>query len=419
LTEQTFAGFGLAAPLEKALAATGFAAPTPIQAGAIPPQMAGRDVIGLAETGTGKTAAFVLPMLHALLNGRPQPKSARALILSPTRELAVQIEETIRALRGTSRISTVLVLGGTSRSAQVRALARGVDIVIATPGRLLDLVDEGCVSFADTRILVLDEADRMLDMGFIKPVQQIVRLCHRDRRTALFSATMPAEVESLAASLLRDPVRVEVSPPGKTVQAIRQSVELVDTGAKRSRLAAILTGDGVGKAIVFTRTKRGADRVAENLEKDGIPAAAIHGNKSQNARQRALDEFRTGKARVLVASDIAARGIDVKDITHVVQYDMPDEPEAYVHRIGRTGRNGAEGIAIALCAPDERAKLKAVEKLTRSRLLPEGAAESRPQANGGRPPAAQARHYGTPRPAGTARPQRRRRGSREEAAARG
>lgn len=418
MTDQNFAGFGLAAPLQKALDAAGFTVPTPIQAGAIPPQMEGRDVIGLAETGTGKTAAFVLPMLHALLSGgKPQPKTARALILSPTRELAVQIEETIRALRGASRVSTVLVLGGTSRAAQIRALARGVDVVIATPGRLLDLVDEGCVSFAETKILVLDEADRMLDMGFIKPVQQIVRLLHRGRRTALFSATMPAEVESLAASLLKDPVRVEVSPPGKTVQAIHQSVELVDTGAKRGRLAAILSGEGVGKAIVFTRTKRGADRVAENLEKDGIPAAAIHGNKSQNARQRALDDFRTGKARVLVASDIAARGIDVKDITHVVQYDMPDEPEAYVHRIGRTGRNGAEGIAIALCAPDERAKLKAVEKLTRTRLLPEGVAE--PPTQGPRQGTPQARRQ-SPRPAGgERRPARRRRAPREESFARG
>lgn len=377
----TFTGFGLAEPLVAGLARTGFTEPTPIQAQAIAPQMAGRDLLGIAQTGTGKTAAFGLPMLNELLalRGRPAPKTARALILAPTRELAVQIQETLRSLAGGARLSMLLVLGGTSRPAQIRTLSRGVDIVIATPGRLTDLADDGHVRFDETVIFVLDEADRMLDMGFVKPVQAIARRLHPRRRTALFSATMPREVEALAAGLLTDPLRVEVAPPGETVPQIAQSVELLDKGAKRARLAEIVSAPEAGRVIVFARTKRGADRVAENLVKDGIEAEAIHGNKAQNARQRALKAFSSGRVKVLVATDIASRGIDVKDITHVVQFDLPDEPEAYVHRIGRTGRNGAEGIAITLCAPDERDKLRAVEKVTRSRLLPEGAREERPR----------------------------------------
>lgn len=389
LTHTDFNGFGLAQPLIDGLNKSGFNTPTPIQAQAIGPAMEGRDVLGLAQTGTGKTAAFGLPMLHHLLqmNTRPSPKTCRALILAPTRELAVQIQETLRALAGGARLTMLLVLGGTSRSAQVRTLARGVDILVATPGRLTDLMDDGHVRFDETSIFVLDEADRMLDMGFIKPVQTIARKLHPRRRTALFSATMPKEVEGLAAGLLNDPIRVEVAPPGKTIVKINQSVELMPHGEKRARLAQIVTGPDAGRVIVFARTKRGADRVAENLIKDGIQADAIHGNKAQNARQRALKAFADGRVRVLVATDIAARGIDVKDITHVVQYDLPDEPEAYVHRIGRTGRNGAEGTAIAFCSPDERDKLKSVEKLTRLSLTPEGAEPAPRKAKGpSRPP---------------------------------
>jgi ATP-dependent RNA helicase RhlE len=385
LTNKNFADFGLARPLLDALARTGFTTPTPIQMQAIGPQMAGRDILGIAQTGTGKTAAFGLPILHAILGlqGRPAARTCRALILAPTRELAVQIEANLRAFAGGARLSTLLILGGLSRNGQIRAMERGVDVVIATPGRLIDLMDARAIRLDETRFVVLDEADRMLDMGFIKPVRRIVASLHPRRQSALFSATMPAEVEALAASLLQDPVRVAVAPQATTIPRIAQSVELVSTGDKRARLAALITGPEVGRTIVFARTKRGADRVAANLVKDGIAAEVIHGNKAQNARQRALTQFRTGQVQVLVATDIVARGIDVPGISHVVNYDLPDEPEAYVHRIGRTGRNGAEGTAVTLCAPDEIAKLRAVEKVTRSSLLgheghgrpaPEGAA---------------------------------------------
>jgi ATP-dependent RNA helicase RhlE len=266
-----------------------------------------------------------------------------------------------------------------SRSAQVRAMARGVDVVVATPGRLTDLMDDRSIVLDQTRFVVLDEADRMLDMGFIQPVRKIVAALHPRRQSALFSATMPAEVAGLAAQFLKDPVRVEVAPQATTIERIDQRVEPVETARKRGRLVELVTGPGVGRTIVFARTKRGADRVAQNLVKDGVAAEVIHGNKAQNARQRALNAFRNGQARVLVATDIVARGIDVPGVTHVVNYDLPDEPEAYVHRIGRTGRNGAEGVAVTLCAPDELKKLRAVEKLIRVRLLEGGGDEPRPQ----------------------------------------
>ncbi len=371
MTVQTFAEFGLAQPLLDALARTGFNTPTPIQAQAIAPQMAGRDILGVAQTGTGKTAAFGLPILHHILGmqGRPSPKACRALILAPTRELAVQIEQSFRAFAGGARLTTLLILGGMSRNHQIRMLGRGVDVVIATPGRLIDLMDEKAIRLDETKFVVLDEADRMLDMGFIQPVRRVVAALHPRRQSALFSATMPPEVKVLAESLLRDPVRVEVAPQATTADRTEQRVELIEGGAKRARLAAILREPDTSLTIVFARTKRGADRVAENLEKDGIPAEVIHGNKAQNARQRALDAFRSGRVKVLVATDIVARGIDVPGVTHVINYDLPDEAESYVHRVGRTGRNGAEGIAITLCAPDEIKKLRAVEKITRSSLL--------------------------------------------------
>ncbi|MEM7423499.1 MAG: DEAD/DEAH box helicase [Pseudomonadota bacterium] len=378
MTQDKWAGIGLADRFVATLIRGGLTGPTPIQAQAISPQINGKDILGLAQTGSGKTAAFVLPLLQGLaaMKGRPRPRTARALIMVPTRELAAQIDDTARKLAGGLRISTVLVLGGMSRMAQIRALERGVDIVIATPGRLADLMHARHVRFDETGILILDEADRMLDMGFAKQVQAIAATLNPRRRTALFSATMPGEVSALANGLLRDPVRVEVARSGETVPEIEQSVELLAHGAKRARLAEILSGPEMSRAIVFTRTKRGADRVTENLEKDGVPANAIHGNKSQNARQRALDAFRSGRTRVLVASDIASRGIDVPGISHVVQYDLPDEPEAYVHRIGRTGRAGETGVAIALCSPEEGDKLRAIERLTKLSLAPD--AETRP-----------------------------------------
>jgi len=390
VTTSTFAAFGLAEPLTHGLARVGFEKPTPIQAQAIAPQLAGRDILGIAQTGTGKTAAFALPILHQLLEvgTRPAPKTCRALVLAPTRELAVQIDASFRALAGGARLTTLLILGGMSRSAQVRAIARGVDVVVATPGRLTDLMDDRLIVLDQTRFVVLDEADRMLDMGFIQPVRKIVGALHPRRQSALFSATMPAEVATLAAQFLKDPVRVEVAPQATTVERTEQRVEPTETGAKRGRLVELVTGPGVGRTIVFARTKRGADRVAQNLVKDGVAADVIHGNKAQNARQRALNAFRNGQVRVLVATDIAARGIDVPGITHVVNYDLPDEPEAYVHRIGRTGRNGADGTAITLCAPDELKKLRAIEKLTRQSLLA-----------GGEPP-----HPGPARPRTEAKP---------------
>jgi ATP-dependent RNA helicase RhlE len=346
-----FSELGLSDALVASLGKAGFSTPTPIQAKAIPPQLAGRDILGIAQTGSGKTAAFGLPILAGLaaLDGRIEPRTTRALILAPTRELAVQIEEMLRILAGGMRLSTVLVLGGVSRHAQVTRLQRGVDVVIATPGRLKDLVDDKKLRLDHTRWLVLDEADRMLDMGFIKPVREIAARIGSRRQTALFSATMAPEIAALAAGLLRDPVRVEATPPATTVSTIDQRVILTPAKGKRAELNRLLADPGLEKVLVFARTKHGADRVAKQLTLDGHDVMAIHGNKSQNARQAALKGFAEGRVRLLVATDIAARGIDVAGITHVVNFDLPDDPENYVHRIGRTGRNGASGVAITLC----------------------------------------------------------------------
>ena len=365
-----FAALGISGALLKATNGTGFTVPKPIQVQAIPAQLAGRDILGIAQTGSGKTAAFSLPILARIagLGNKRLPRTARALVLAPTRELAVQIEETIRNLSKGLHISTALVLGGVSRYSQVKRMAQGVDILIATPGRLTDLVREGEISLAETRWLVLDEADRMLDMGFIHDVKRIAKATHRDRQTALFSATMPAEIEELARGLLKDPVRVEVAPQGTTAGEIRQSIVMARTKQKRKILADMLADGAMRSVLVFARTKHGADRVTKDLERDGFEAAVIHGNKSQNARQKALNGFRDGKVRILVATDIAARGIDVPGISHVVNFDLPDEAESYVHRIGRTGRNGADGIAVTLCDPSENAKLRQVERVIRMKL---------------------------------------------------
>jgi ATP-dependent RNA helicase RhlE len=368
---QNFADLGLPAHIIASLDAAGFTVPTPIQAKAIPHQLAGKDILGIAQTGSGKTAAFGLPIIAgiAALKGRANPMTTRALILAPTRELAVQIEEVLLKLSAGMRLSTVLVLGGVSRHNQIQKIAKGVDVVIATPGRLQDLLDDRKLKLNETRWLVLDEADRMLDMGFIRPVKAIAAAIGPRRQTALFSATMAPEIAELAKGLLNNPVRVEASPPATTVTTIDQRVILAGSKAKRGVLNELLADETLNRVIVFARTKHGADRVVKNLTIDGHDAAAIHGNKSQNARQAALKGFSSGKVRILVATDIAARGIDVPDISHVINYELPDDAENYVHRIGRTGRNGASGAAITLCDGTERSKLRDVERLIR-RTLP-------------------------------------------------
>jgi ATP-dependent RNA helicase RhlE len=365
-----FAKLGITGQLLKATAAAGFDAPKPIQEQAIPPFLAGRDVLGVAQTGSGKTAAFSLPILTKIvaLGTKRLPKTARALILAPTRELAVQIEDTIKVLAKGLHLSTGLVLGGVSRSSQVRKIAPGIDILVATPGRLTDLVRERDLNLSETRWLVLDEADRMLDMGFINDVRRIAKAVHRDKQTALFSATMPKEIEELARGIMKDPVHVEVSPQGTTASEIKQSIVMARLKQKRKVLSDMLADTAMSSVIVFARTKHGADRVVRDLERDGFNAAVIHGNKSQNARQKALNGFRDGSVRILVATDIAARGIDVPGISHVVNFDLPDEAESYVHRIGRTGRNGADGIAVTLVDPSETSKLRQVERIIRMKL---------------------------------------------------
>jgi ATP-dependent RNA helicase RhlE len=364
----TFADLGLTPPLLKALAAEGYTTPTPIQAQAIPPVAAGRDLVGIAQTGTGKTAAFALPILQRLAasNARPAPRACRALILAPTRELATQITDSFGSYGRNHRLSRQVVFGGVSLNNQIRALHMGVDILVATPGRLLDLIDRRALSIANVEIVVLDEADHMLDLGFIHAIRKITKMLPARRQTLLFSATMPAAIQEIADALLTDPVRVAVTPVAKTADKVAQSVIMVDQSGKGALLAALANERDVTRGIVFSRTKHGADRIVKVLAKDGIEAVAIHGNKSQNQRERALDGFRSGRIRLLVATDIAARGIDVDGLSHVFNYDLPDVPETYVHRIGRTARAGATGIAIAFCAKDEVSNLRAIERLTKT-----------------------------------------------------
>ena len=364
-----FAALGLIAPLCIALKSQGYGTPTPIQERAIPQLLQGRDLLGLAQTGTGKTAAFALPILQ-MLSAQPVQghRFPRALILAPTRELAVQIGESFATYGAQLNLRHTVILGGVSHSSQQRALAKGVDIIVATPGRLLDHVRQRQARLDRISHFVLDEADRMLDMGFIRDVQKIAALLPRTRQSLLFSATMPRDVEHLAASLLREPARVEITPQSTTVEKVDQSVHFVTAAAKRSVLLKLLDDRAMRRVLVFTRTKRGADRVAAHLDAAAIPSDAIHGNKSQNARQRALENFRSGRCRVLVATDIAARGIDVDDVTHVVNFELPNEPESYVHRIGRTARAGASGVAISLCDRSERNFLRDIERITRQRL---------------------------------------------------
>ncbi|MFV2093498.1 MAG: DEAD/DEAH box helicase [Hyphomicrobiales bacterium] len=350
----------------RALNAQNYTTPTPIQAEAIPPLLLGRDLLGIAQTGTGKTAAFALPLLDKLskIGSRPKPRTARALILAPTRELAGQIADSFRLYGQHLNLSFAVVFGGVKQGPQIRALARGVDVLIATPGRLMDHMAQGNVRLGDVRTLVLDEADRMLDMGFVRDVRKIVRDLPDERQTVFLSATMPREVEKLAREILGDAVRVEVTPKVVTVAKVEQIVHFVDGSAKRSLLTKLLEDPDMDRVIVFTRTKHGANKVTAFLQKADIHTSAIHGNKSQAARQKALDGFKSGRLRVLVATDIAARGIDVADVSHVVNYEIPNEPETYVHRIGRTARAGAAGVAISLCDPSEKGYLVRIDRLT-------------------------------------------------------
>jgi ATP-dependent RNA helicase RhlE len=359
-----FSELGLNPKLLEALSQEGYTTPTPIQAQAIPHLLRGRDLLGLAQTGTGKTAAFLLPILHRLAaERRPAPaRCANVLILAPTRELASQIDQSIAAYGQKLNVTHTVVFGGVSQFHQVKAMSRGVDFLVATPGRLLDLISQGFIDLGATGVLVLDEADQMLDMGFVKPIRQAVAMLPANHQTLLFSATMPPAIATLAASLLRDPARVEVTPPATTVARIGQTVMFTDAENKLALMQMLVKPAKVSRAIVFTLTKSTANKVAEALTAAGDPAAAIHGNKSQGQRERALAGFKSGAVRVLVATDLASRGIDVDDVSHVFNFDMPNIPESYVHRIGRTARAGREGLAVSLCEPQHRAWLHAIER---------------------------------------------------------
>jgi superfamily II DNA/RNA helicase len=364
----TFAEFGLAEPITRALREENYVTPTPIQAQTIPIALSGRDVIGIAQTGTGKTAAFALPILNHLFANRrrPERKSARVLVLSPTRELSGQIADSFRTYGKYMRpLDVALAIGGVPINRQIRALQRGVEVLVATPGRLLDLVGQRAVDLAGVEVLVLDEADRMLDMGFIHDIKRIVAMLPKNRQTLFFSATMPQQIVQLAGSMLKEPERVAVTPQSSTAERIAQRVIHVDKPAKCALLAEVLKSEPVDRVLVFTRTKHGADKVVRSLQKAGFSAEAIHGNKSQNQRERVLGAFRSGELRTLIATDIAARGIDVDGVSHVVNYDLPNVPESYVHRIGRTARAGAEGIAISFCDHEERGYLRDIERLIR------------------------------------------------------
>jgi ATP-dependent RNA helicase RhlE len=366
-----FAELGLIDPIARAVAAEGYLEPTPIQAKAIPHVLAGKDLLGLAQTGTGKTAAFALPILQRLAGGAVKPRHARpirCLVLTPTRELAAQIAESFTTYGKHLPLRNFVIFGGVGMDAQKRALREGMDILVATPGRLLDLASQKLVDLSPLEVFVLDEADRMLDMGFIHDVRKVIALLPRQRQTLFFSATMPREAQDLANHILKNPETVAVVPPATTAEKVDQEVYFVEKSDKRSLLVDVLRETAMRRVLVFSRTKHGANRIAEHLEKAGIYAEAIHGNKSQNARERALANFKTGRTRVLVATDIAARGIDIDDVTHVINFDVPEVPETYVHRIGRTARAGASGMALTFCEVEERADFRNIEKLTRQEI---------------------------------------------------
>ena len=415
MSTNNFQSLNLIAPILNALEKKGYTDPTPIQAQAIPHLLEGRDFLGIAQTGTGKTAAFALPILNNLAKTRCEVKAKRmrVLILTPTRELASQIADNINTYGKGLGLKHTVIFGGVGENPQIAAMQKGMDIVVATPGRLLDLTNQGFVNYDDLEVFVLDEADRMLDMGFINDIKNIIRRLPKKRQTLFFSATMPLSITSLANSILTDPVRVEITPQSTTVEKIAQKVMFVDKSNKTLLLKSILEDEEAKSVLVFCKMKHGANRVEDFLNSAGIKAEAIHGNKSQSARERALQNFRDGKSRVLVATDIAARGIDIPSVTHVINYDLPQEPESYVHRIGRTARAGREGIAIAFCDPMERSLLKAVEKAIK-RPIPvdnahayfgvEGVAVHRKISSGrtaaaGRPAAS--RHSSESRPTGS------------------
>ena len=367
----SFQDFGLADPISRALKEENYRTPTPIQAQTIPLALAGKDIVGIAQTGTGKTAAFALPILHRLLNNRTRPiaKTCRVLVLSPTRELSGQILDSFNAYGRHIRLSSALAIGGVPMGRQVRAVMPGLEVLVATPGRLLDLVQSNGLKLSSVEFLVLDEADRMLDMGFINDIRKVVAKLPVKRQTLFFSATMPKDIAELADSMLRDPARVAVTPVSSTAERIRQRIIQVDFSAKPALLTKLLKEEPIDRALVFTRTKHGADKVVKTLAKAGIASNAIHGNKSQNHRERTLAQFRSGEIRTLVATDIAARGIDVDGISHVINFDLPNVPETYVHRIGRTARAGADGTAISLVAGgEELSYLRDIERLIRVAL---------------------------------------------------
>lgn len=371
----TFERLGLAAPLLRAVSSQGYTSPTPIQSQAIPHVLAGSDVLGCAQTGTGKTAAFALPILHRLTQAGPPQRERgrriRVLVLSPTRELAAQIADSFRVYGRDTGLRHTVVFGGVSQRPQVNDLQRGVDILVATPGRLVDLMNQGFVDLSAVEVFVLDEADRMLDMGFLPDLRRVQARLPRQRQTLFFSATMPEAIRDLADSLLRNPARIHIAPVQATTALIAESVCFVPKQQKPQLLADLLATGAVARALVFTRTKHGADRVAKQLNKVGIRAEAMHGNKSQASRQRTLAGFKSKRPPVLVATDVAARGIDVEGVSHVFNYDLPHEPEMYVHRIGRTGRAGASGIAVSFCDHEERKLLQAIERLIRRKLIVE------------------------------------------------
>ncbi|QDU94793.1 DEAD/DEAH box helicase [Lignipirellula cremea] len=408
---KTFAELELLEPLQRALAEEKYETPTPIQAQTIPAALDGRDILGCAQTGTGKTAAFALPILDHLgdPNRKAPPNRPFVLVLAPTRELAIQIGESFATYGRHLRLRQVLVYGGVSQLHQVRALSRGAHVLVATPGRLLDLMNQGYITLDMLEIFVLDEADRMLDMGFLPDLRRIISKLPKNRQSLFFSATMPPKIMDLSRSLLHNPVSVNVTPETTSVERIEQRVLFVERSGKRDLLRQILSADDVDRALVFTKTKRGANLLSEQLLKSGFKSAAIHGNKSQGARQRALEAFRRKTVQVLVATDVAARGIDIDGITHVVNYDLPIEPESYVHRIGRTGRAGAEGIALSFCSASERNELRAIERFIGQRVPPAAdqpqptAPEPEKSSSGGRRDAS-FRRPAASRPAAATRP---------------
>ena len=366
----SFAELGLAATLLQALAEEGYHTPTPIQTKAIPHVLTGRDLFGCAQTGTGKTAAFALPLIQRMQaeGGRPTPRRCRTLVLAPTRELAAQIHESFLAYGRHAGIRAAVIYGGVGQHNQARAMMNGVDVLVATPGRLLDLIGQRLVDIRSVEFLVLDEADRMLDMGFIHDMRKIVAMLPTDRQTLFFSATLPEEVRTLAATMLRDPLEVKTARQATPAETVSQSVFFVPKKDKKALLVQLLREEATGRVIVFARTKHGADKLHRDLDRAGIKAAAIHGNKSQAQRERALAAFKSPRPPVLIATDIAARGIDVDNVAHVINYELPHEPETYVHRIGRTGRAGQEGAAVSFCDAEERSRLAAIERLLRREI---------------------------------------------------